>query len=313
MDTSNIFEEGPSKSYPAWHAEQEAYLHAVDTLHIAEKAMEATLAFKSRGKYLSPKTLDKRITSKVTGISDKVAKVSSRAQDTKTTQQKSGELERTLRRGTRSQVLRAKEGVKTPLRDATSEGGEVDIKTKVSKRGKTQDRRSVPSALKGDLEEDQCSEAQEHEIISDAVVAKLQQSQSENTVSAGSVQPLEVTAHSEEQLEEKPVVDATVTDATVLEGSQEVRSEGQSEEKPTTDATAACSEEQPKDESVAEPVLSVEVDNPGTPEKEPKLKEPMTPTPNASRLQLAKVDGQEVDIRVLRAYGKNCGTKWWTP
>ncbi|KAK3285299.1 hypothetical protein CYMTET_7089 [Cymbomonas tetramitiformis] len=40
--------------------------------------------------------------------------------------------------------------------------------------------------------------------------------------------------------------------------------------------------------SEAEPILSVEVDNPGTPEKEPKLKEPMTPTPNASRLQLEK-------------------------
>ncbi|KAK3252299.1 hypothetical protein CYMTET_38398, partial [Cymbomonas tetramitiformis] len=276
------------------------------------------------------------------------------------------------------------------------------------------------------------------EIISDAVVAKLQQSQSENTVSAGSVQPLGVTAHSEEQLEEESVVDATVTDAAMLEGSQEVRSKGQTEEKPTTDATAACSEEQPKDESVVkppaaasnepprwhagmcptefgqvrfewlvqqipahlrddmmasirvkhviskslegctpkeavqlgllrptdltavvdelppfdvvrhvedylaainlkshniegverqwkdpantvmyrmdtpsppaseeEPILSVEADNTGTPEKEPKLKEPMTPIPNASRLQLAKVrgnpqvDGQEVDIRVL--------------
>ncbi|KAK3261827.1 hypothetical protein CYMTET_29285 [Cymbomonas tetramitiformis] len=33
--TSNIFEEGPSKCYPAWHAEQEAYLYAVDTLQIA--------------------------------------------------------------------------------------------------------------------------------------------------------------------------------------------------------------------------------------------------------------------------------------
>eukprot|EP00854_Cymbomonas_tetramitiformis_P007313 gene7313-biopygen7394 len=138
MNTSSIFEEGPSKSYPAWHAEQEAYLHAVDTLQIAEKAMEATLAFKVGG----------------------IAKVSSRAHDTQTTQQKSGELERTLRRSTRSQVLRAKEGVKTPLLDATSEGGEVDIKTKVSKRGKTQDRRSVPSALKGGLEKDQRSEAQ---------------------------------------------------------------------------------------------------------------------------------------------------------
>eukprot|EP00854_Cymbomonas_tetramitiformis_P017683 gene17683-21066_t len=88
------------------------------------------------------------------------------------------------------------------------------------------------------------------EIISDAVVAKLQQSQSENAVSAGSVQPLKVTAHSEEQFEEKPMVDAAATGAAMLEGSQEVRSEGQSEEKPTTDATAACSEEQPKEESV---------------------------------------------------------------
>eukprot|EP00854_Cymbomonas_tetramitiformis_P013246 gene13246-15653_t len=124
MDTSNIFEEGrPSKSYSAWHAEQEAYLHAVDILQIAEKAMEATLAFKRRGKYLSPKTLDKRLTSKVTGVSDKVAKVSSRAQDTQTTQQKSGEMERILRRSTRSQVLRAKEGVKPPLLAGCHLGG----------------------------------------------------------------------------------------------------------------------------------------------------------------------------------------------
>ncbi|KAK3250916.1 hypothetical protein CYMTET_39729 [Cymbomonas tetramitiformis] len=48
-----------------------------------------------------------------------------------------------------------------------------------------------------------------NEIISDAVVAKLQQSQSENAVSSGSVQPLKETAHSEEQLEEKPMVDVT--------------------------------------------------------------------------------------------------------
>ncbi|KAK3270185.1 hypothetical protein CYMTET_21404 [Cymbomonas tetramitiformis] len=270
------------------------------------------------------------------------------------------------------------------------------------------------------------------EIISDAVVAKLQQSQSENVVSAGSVQSLKVTAHSEEQLEEKPVVDAAVADAAMLEGSQEVRSEGQSEEKPATDATVACSEEQPnKDASVvkppaaasneppiwhagmcptehgqarfewlvqqmpvhlrddmmasirvkhaiskssegltlkeavqlgflkssdlaavvdelppfdavrhvgnylatinlkaynsegverqwkdpantamyrmdtpsppsseAEPILSAEVDNPGTPENEPKLKEPMTPTPNAARLQLAKVRRSSMDTMV---------------
>ncbi|KAK3245931.1 hypothetical protein CYMTET_44521 [Cymbomonas tetramitiformis] len=46
------------------------------------------------------------------------------------------------------------------------------------------------------------------------------------------------TSHSEE-LEEKPVVDATATGAAMLEGSQEVRSEGQSaEEKPATDGSA---------------------------------------------------------------------------
>ncbi|KAK3254501.1 hypothetical protein CYMTET_36281 [Cymbomonas tetramitiformis] len=140
------------------------------------------------------------------------------------------------------------------------------------------------------------------EIISDAVVAKLQQSQSENTVSAGSVQPLEVTAHSEEQLEEKPVVDATVTDATVLEGSQEPRMN-------LPDGMLACvplstdrrdlsgwMDTPSPPFSEAEPVLSVEVDNPGTPEKEPKLKEPMTPTPNASRLQLAKKEMKTVTI-----------------
>ncbi|KAK3241799.1 hypothetical protein CYMTET_48469 [Cymbomonas tetramitiformis] len=62
------------------------------------------------------------------------------------------------------------------------------------------------------------------DIISDAVtVAKLQQSQSENVVSAGSVRPLKETAHSEKQLEEKPVVDAAGTGTAMLEGSQEVR------------------------------------------------------------------------------------------
>ncbi|KAK3248190.1 hypothetical protein CYMTET_42344 [Cymbomonas tetramitiformis] len=62
--------------------------------------------------------------------------------------------------------------------------------------------------------------------------------------------------------------------------------------------------------SEAEPILSVEVDNSGTPEKEPKLKEPMTPTPNASRLQLAKVQ-RWMARRWIYAYswacGKNCG------
>ncbi|KAK3289424.1 hypothetical protein CYMTET_3150 [Cymbomonas tetramitiformis] len=159
MDTSHNFEEGPSKSYPAWHAEQQAYLHAVDTLQIAEKAMEATLAFKSRGKYLRSKTLDKRITSKVKGVSDKVAEVSIRTEDTQTTQQKSGGLERTLRRSPRSQVLRVKEDVETSLRDAASERG--DVNTKVTKQGEPQNRRSVPSALKGDVKEDQSSEVQE--------------------------------------------------------------------------------------------------------------------------------------------------------
>ena len=35
MDFSNVFEEGPSPSYPAWHTEKEACLHAVETLQIA--------------------------------------------------------------------------------------------------------------------------------------------------------------------------------------------------------------------------------------------------------------------------------------
>ncbi|KAK3268859.1 hypothetical protein CYMTET_22662 [Cymbomonas tetramitiformis] len=57
MDFSNVFEEGPSPSYPVWHTEKEACLHAVETLQLAERVMEATLAFKSRGTYLDPEAL----------------------------------------------------------------------------------------------------------------------------------------------------------------------------------------------------------------------------------------------------------------
>ncbi|KAK3255809.1 hypothetical protein CYMTET_35031 [Cymbomonas tetramitiformis] len=117
VDTSNIFEMGPSKSYPAWHAAQEAYLHAVDTLQtIVEQALEATLVFKSRGKYMSSKALDKRL-AKVKGVTDKVTnKVSSRAHDDTQTQQKSGNVERTRTEETYTFSSFASEGgPKAPL------------------------------------------------------------------------------------------------------------------------------------------------------------------------------------------------------
>ncbi|KAK3287443.1 hypothetical protein CYMTET_5041 [Cymbomonas tetramitiformis] len=57
--------------------------------------------------------------------------------------------------------------------------------------------------------------------------------------------------------------------------------------------------------SEAEPILPVEVNNPGTPEKKPKLKEPMMPTPNASRLQLAKVQMSSMNTMVIDGGGNS--------